>query len=282
MKKKWLIISSIIYIFIFLVSYGLNSWYYELEVKNKQRTPLEYVTLKSEQNISYDVDTTNLIILKLGEDKEYNYYLYMKSATSSNNMVVYMTDEDMIKLEEGKSIEGSLRRITDEIKEEILNEYKVTYGSIKEKEFERTFSNYYIDTSSFIIESTILRFTLFLLTFITSILGILINIFFIIKNNFDYIKKNLSKIILIITFIPYALLIIYAIYSAFTGVGFMDSTTYGIDAFFTALFLLTIIFFSYIPILPICIVYQLSYFVIKLNKKKKTKKNQKRKYKRKK
>lgn len=72
-------------------------------------------------------------------------------------------------------------------------------------------------------------------------------------------KKKIPKILLIISFIPYALILIYGMYSAFAGFTFLY-TVYGFEALFSATILALWILCS-IPIIPVCLIYQTAYFL---------------------
>jgi len=82
--------------------------------------------------------------------------------------------------------------------------------------------------------------------------------------------KKFLFILFIISFIPYIVLLGYGIYSAIFGYDVYTlilptyvETLYGLDAFLEAITVLglTLIF---IPIIPVCIIYELLYSVIKL------------------
>lgn len=87
----------------------------------------------------------------------------------------------------------------------------------------------------------------------------------------DQIKKyDKTKIIFILSFIPYIVLILFTIYSAIFGFRYSFFTTstvvYGIEAI-KAIMLFYGVGFCIIPVFPTCIVYQIIYLV--LNKKRK-------------
>ena len=94
-------------------------------------------------------------------------------------------------------------------------------------------------------------------------------------------KKTLL-IILIISFIPYVLLIGYGIHSAIFGYDVYTwilptyvETLYGLDAFLEAITILGLRML-FIPILPICFLYQIAFVAVKAilkfkNKSKQTK-----------
>ena len=79
-------------------------------------------------------------------------------------------------------------------------------------------------------------------------------------------KDKILKVMLIISALPLIGVFIWAIYNAIFGTGFMGTEIYGFNAFG-----LTIVasFFMSIPVLPICIAYQLFYlirYIVKNNK----------------
>jgi len=76
-------------------------------------------------------------------------------------------------------------------------------------------------------------------------------------------ETKIYKIILYISFLPYLLLLGYGIYSAIFGFTFFFSTSYGFDGFIGAITIMGIIFFAYYPVIPVCMVYQLIYFLRK-------------------
>lgn len=92
--------------------------------------------------------------------------------------------------------------------------------------------------------------------------------------------KKIPFIILLISFIPYAVLLGYGLYSAIFGYDVYTlilptyvETLYGLDAFLEAVTVLglTLLFF---PVLPICAFYQILYIVVKIILKLKNKSKQ--------
>lgn len=82
------------------------------------------------------------------------------------------------------------------------------------------------------------------------------------------IKKKIPKIVLIISFIPYAFCLLYGIYSVFAGFTFFGSTSYGFDAFTSSIFIMGYLLCCY-PVIPVCLIYQIVYlsvFIIKRSK----------------
>ncbi|MDE7098241.1 MAG: DUF4407 domain-containing protein, partial [Ruminococcus sp.] len=72
-------------------------------------------------------------------------------------------------------------------------------------------------------------------------------------------KKKIPKIILILSFAPYAFVLLYGVYSAFAGFTFF-STVYGFEAFVGTIILALWILCS-IPVIPVCLIYQTAYFL---------------------
>lgn len=88
--------------------------------------------------------------------------------------------------------------------------------------------------------------------------------------------KNLNKlkIIFLISFVPYILLLIPACYNAVFGYydapllpGGASQTYYGFEAVKYTIFWYGFIFSIIIPVFPICVVYQIIYLIITINKK---------------
>ncbi|MBR3613765.1 MAG: hypothetical protein IKL55_01115 [Clostridia bacterium] len=76
-------------------------------------------------------------------------------------------------------------------------------------------------------------------------------------------KKNFLKIVFIISFLPYVFILIQGIIGAFTGISFFYNTTYGFDAFVTSTLLMLYTFSFSIPIIPICLFFQVCYILRK-------------------
>lgn len=75
-------------------------------------------------------------------------------------------------------------------------------------------------------------------------------------------KEKLPKIIFYITLSIYPLLLIAALIAAVTGFTFLFSTSYGLDAFFDALLIYGLVL-CVIPVIPICLIYQIAYLVFR-------------------
>lgn len=78
-------------------------------------------------------------------------------------------------------------------------------------------------------------------------------------------KKKASKIIFLISFLPYVAVLLYmiigGIIAAVSGTDFLFSRIYGFDAF-SLHFLLTIyVFFARIPVIPVCLIFHICCFL---------------------
>ncbi len=94
--------------------------------------------------------------------------------------------------------------------------------------------------------------------------------------------KKVPFIILLISFLPYIAILGYGLYSAIFGYDVYTlilptyvKTIYGLDAFLEAITVLGLVFL-FVPVIPICAVYQLCYIIVKIilklkNKSKPTK-----------
>lgn len=87
-------------------------------------------------------------------------------------------------------------------------------------------------------------------------------------------KRKILSIILWLSFIPYLFLIGYSLYHAIFGYDVYTMilpqyvrTIYGWDAF-SEVFLWTALGLIFIPVIPICLLYQIIYFIIKFIHKK--------------
>lgn len=80
------------------------------------------------------------------------------------------------------------------------------------------------------------------------------------KNKGKELITNADRIWFRLSFIPFGLIILYGLFSAFFGISFLWSKSYGMDGFLVAVAcgaaLLVII-----PVLPLCIVWQVIYLV---------------------
>lgn len=73
-------------------------------------------------------------------------------------------------------------------------------------------------------------------------------------------KRKAAKIILIISFVPYALVLLSGIIGAIFGAGFFFDTVYGWDGFLIGV-LGAGLAMLYIPIIPACLIYQIVYLI---------------------
>ncbi|MBP0964916.1 MAG: hypothetical protein J5999_06445 [Oscillospiraceae bacterium] len=73
-------------------------------------------------------------------------------------------------------------------------------------------------------------------------------------------KQKAAKIILIISFVPYGLVLLSGIFGAIFGVGFFFDTVYGLDGFLIGI-LGAGMSMIYIPIIPACLIYQIVYLI---------------------
>ena len=219
----------------------------------------------------------NFILMKLSSDDVGNIYaLYSPSIGTS--YLLYMSEEEFYRIEREEEIDklkGTVRNIDDTLIDDILNYDRYVEYKIKDKEeFSDIFENdIYLDTVNIdYIDDTLFGFFawLFLIGGIVGVIGSLILL--IINNRIkikEFIKKHtISKIIFIISFIPYILMIVISIISIFTGVDWFFSTYHGIDAFLLSMFLLFLIGW---PVLLIVFIYQIIYIIIRIVKKKKIK-----------
>lgn len=74
-----------------------------------------------------------------------------------------------------------------------------------------------------------------------------------------------DKVWFVISFVPFALVMLYGLYGAVFGIDFLWSRNYGIDGFLLAVFFGGI--FA-LPVLPVCIIWQIIYLVTRYKAKK--------------
>lgn len=72
-------------------------------------------------------------------------------------------------------------------------------------------------------------------------------------------KQKMPKILFILSFIPYLLILIIGIKCAFNGITFIFNKVYGWEGFVLGVFSMLITFTLYIPIIPICLIFQIFY-----------------------
>ena len=80
------------------------------------------------------------------------------------------------------------------------------------------------------------------------------------KNKGKELITNADRIWFRLSFIPFGLIILYGLFSAFFGISFLWSKSYGIDGFLIAV-MCGLIAFVVFPVLPLCIVWQVIYLV---------------------
>ncbi|MDE6596479.1 MAG: hypothetical protein K2K44_10800 [Oscillospiraceae bacterium] len=69
-------------------------------------------------------------------------------------------------------------------------------------------------------------------------------------------NPKVKKVLFLLTFIPYALVILSGLKGAFFGADFFG-TDYGIDGFITGVFISLLYMIAFIPVIPVCIVFHL-------------------------
>lgn len=74
-------------------------------------------------------------------------------------------------------------------------------------------------------------------------------------------KIKILRILFKLSFLPYILLLLLAIYSSIFGFTFIFSTYYGLEAFYNSLVLYGIIGCIYFPVFPIAFVYEIFYLI---------------------
>ena len=73
-------------------------------------------------------------------------------------------------------------------------------------------------------------------------------------------KNKVAKILFIISFVPWLLVPLCGIFGAIFGVGFFFSTAYGLEGFFLGA-LAALLGMIMIPVLPVCLVYEICYIL---------------------
>ena len=88
-------------------------------------------------------------------------------------------------------------------------------------------------------------------------------------------KEKTLKILLYVSFLPYIFILVISIWSIFNGFTFMVGTTYGFKAFYESAIIYGFILCTEIPIIPICVFYEIFYLLryIMNKKNKKIKEN---------
>ena len=74
-----------------------------------------------------------------------------------------------------------------------------------------------------------------------------------------------SKILFLLSFLPYVAVLLYAviggIVAAISGTNFLFGKAYGFNAFFLHFFLTFYVFIGRIPVIPVCLVFHISYYL---------------------
>lgn len=71
-------------------------------------------------------------------------------------------------------------------------------------------------------------------------------------------KEKILKVLLIVSFLPYIILLLVAIYNSVCGCTFMFSTCYGLDAF---MLIVIVYVYMYCPVFLIAFAYEIFYLV---------------------
>lgn len=140
--------------------------------------------------------------------------------------------------------------------------------------FEQHFYNLYLNAGAKNEKSTILPTILVIVILGIGMIGVIFNMVMLIKNNMEK-KIKLTKVIFVVSFIPYIALLGIALFNAMIGFDFFFSTTYGFEAFMGTIVIYGIMVSVYFPVLPIVLLYQVIYIIINIikNKKNKIKRN---------
>lgn len=70
-------------------------------------------------------------------------------------------------------------------------------------------------------------------------------------------NTRLGKVLFILTFIPYAAMLVSGLHGAVFGASFLFSTDYGFDGFVTGTFLAAIYMTVFVPVIPVCAVFHI-------------------------
>lgn len=82
-------------------------------------------------------------------------------------------------------------------------------------------------------------------------------------------KNKIFKLIFILSFMPYVFALLIALKCAVFGVSFLGETLYyGFEGFFIGMIGVWVYYVLRAPILPICLIFQIGYIIIKLKNKK--------------
>ena len=70
-------------------------------------------------------------------------------------------------------------------------------------------------------------------------------------------NPKVKKVLFILTFIPYALVVLGGLKGAFFGASFLFRTDYGFDGFINGVFISLLYMIAFIPVIPACIVFHM-------------------------
>jgi len=270
MKNKRYMVNIIIFILIALTSIIFLYWKGENEVYNSRFVNInELLDISGfeEQNAGLIAYKEFTIIIDSEIDK-YDYYLYNDRNVYDNHLsektLIIFTNEIDEKDYFSWKFKGVAKKINKDKKDNIINSLSENYGlNISSSEFDEYFYDIYLDATEVKVKNTLLPYILSIIVLLVGILGVIVNIIFLIKNNKDKItQKKVFRLIFIISFIPYILLLGLALYNSIFGFTFF-STAYGFEAFILTILLYGMIFSIY-PVLPIVLIYQIIYKIFKI------------------
>ena len=75
-------------------------------------------------------------------------------------------------------------------------------------------------------------------------------------------KQKIFKIILILSFLPIVVTLLYGICTIFTGFNFFWSQVNGLKAFYACTGTMLVIFIIAFPLIPLCILYEIIYLIV--------------------
>jgi len=275
-KNSKIYFAIAIFILCIVISFIFGNVINKIYQKNRNFINFEDNYYESEIGVNAYITHNGIgkfVLMKLAADDSGNIYA-LYSPSIGTHYLLYMSESNFYKIEREEEIynlKGTIREVNDISLNDILNYEEYAHYKIKDKEeFDDMFKeNIYLDTVNIdYIDDSLVVFlaNLFL---IGGIVGVICSLIFLIVNNRikikEFIKKHtISKIIFVISFVPYILIIIISIISMFTGAGLFFSTYYGIDAFLLSMFAL---FWIGWPILLIVFIYQVIYAIIKIRNK---------------
>lgn len=268
----------IVFIFVGLTCFKLVDVSQEIIYENGYYENIDNVYSLKDYYVNVEINHCcdgSFYLEEIAEIDNNGYYLYASDITEKLYLL-YLSKEDynnILSVEEIENLIGSVKDIDDEVLNNIIdnNEDSEFYLNDKNTLINLLEKEVYIDTVNINYKSSMIYDVLFSVNLFVSLLGILVCIIILIVKNIivikNFIKKHtISKILFILSFIPYFIVFILAIFSAFTGVTWFFDTMYGIEAFnFT---ILIVLMFFY-PLYIIVFIYQLFYIIRYLIKKKK-------------